>query len=103
MRMTEGDLVKITVINSKDSKHPHSLHMHSIHSSYMDGVEGAGGVIAPGQNFTYAFIAQPYGVYPYHFLIRTALNPNQPRVIYYDHLANLESSFALPITFSTPP
>src|SRR5215207_5354396 len=66
MRMTEDDLVKITVINSKDSKHPHSLHMHSIHSSDMDGVEGAGGVILPGKSFTYEFVAQPYGVYPYH-------------------------------------
>ena len=32
MRMTEGDLVKITVINAPNSKHSHSLHMHSIHS-----------------------------------------------------------------------
>jgi hypothetical protein len=28
MRVTEGDLVRITVINSKDSAHSHSLHMH---------------------------------------------------------------------------
>lgn len=66
MRMTEGDLVRITVINSADNAKAHSLHMHSIHSSDMDGVEGAGGAIAPGQSFTYEFIAQPYGVYPYH-------------------------------------
>jgi len=66
MRMTEDDLIKITIINSKDSKHAHSLHMHSIHSGAMDGVEGEGGAIAPGQSFTYEFIAQPYGVYPYH-------------------------------------
>ena len=38
MRMTEGDLVKINVINSKDSKHTHSLHTHSIHTAEMDGV-----------------------------------------------------------------
>ena len=84
MRMTEGDLIRINVINSKDSKHTHSLHMHSIHAAEMDGVstplssnsqddkiESVGGVyksgmILPGRNFTYEFVAQPYGVYPYH-------------------------------------
>ena len=38
MRMTEGDHVQITVYNSNSSQHPHSLHMHSIHSGTMDGV-----------------------------------------------------------------
>jgi manganese oxidase len=91
MRMTEGDLVKINVINSKDSKHTHSMHMHSIHTAEMDGVavplssnsqgqlhevaDGhnatsedvyASGMILPGKSFTYEFVAQPYGVYPYH-------------------------------------
>ena len=84
MRMTEGDLIRINVIISKDSKHTHSLHMHSIHTAEMDGVaiplssnsqddkiESVGGVyksgmILPGRNFTYEFVAQPYGVYPYH-------------------------------------
>jgi FtsP/CotA-like multicopper oxidase with cupredoxin domain len=91
MRMTEGDLVKINVINSNDSKHTHSMHMHSIHTAEMDGVavplssnsqgqlhevaDGhnatsedvyASGLILPGKSFTYEFVAQPYGVYPYH-------------------------------------
>ena len=66
MRMTEGDLVRITVINSADNAKAHSLHMHSSHSVDMDGIEGPGGTIAPGNSFTYEFIAQPYGVYPYH-------------------------------------
>ena len=84
MRMTEGDLIRINVLNSKDSKHTHSLHMHSIHTAEMDGVatplssnsqddkmESVGGVyksgmILPGRNFTYEFVARPYGVYPYH-------------------------------------
>jgi FtsP/CotA-like multicopper oxidase with cupredoxin domain len=92
MRMTEGDLVKINVINSKDSKHTHSLHTHSIHTAEMDGVavplssnsQGQlhevadghnttsmedvyeSGMILPGKSFTYEFVAQPYGVYPYH-------------------------------------
>jgi FtsP/CotA-like multicopper oxidase with cupredoxin domain len=66
MRMTEGDHVRIKVINSDKNTHAHSLHMHSVHSSDMDGVEGPGGTIAPGGSFTYEFVAQPYGVYPYH-------------------------------------
>lgn len=65
MRVTEGDLVKITLVNDKNNARPHSLHMHSIHPGEMDGVEGKG-IVAPGQNFTYEFVAQPFGVYPYH-------------------------------------
>ena len=66
MRVTEGDLVKINVINSKENNHTHSLHLHSTHPSNMDGIDGPGGYIKPGQNFTFVFTAQPYGVYPYH-------------------------------------
>ena len=96
MRMTEGDLVRINVINSKDNRFTHSLHMHSIHAAEMDGVATPisngintqghthssvnvnhhsqiptgdvyeSGMILPGKNFTYEFVAQPYGVYPYH-------------------------------------
>jgi FtsP/CotA-like multicopper oxidase with cupredoxin domain len=84
MRMTEGDLIRINVINSKDSKHSHSMHMHSIHPAEIDGVATplsssshddkmksmgdvyGSGMILPGKNFTYEFVAQPYGVYPYH-------------------------------------
>jgi FtsP/CotA-like multicopper oxidase with cupredoxin domain len=66
MRVTEGDLVKITLINSVGNNHSHSLHLHSIHPGDMDGVEGDGGAVAPGHNYTYTFVAQPYGVYPYH-------------------------------------
>ena len=96
MRMTEGDRVRINVINSEDSKQTHSLHMHSIHAAEMDGVSVPlssnsqghiqdvadsnyvnntvtsaddvyeSGMILPGKSFTYEFVAQPYGVYPYH-------------------------------------
>jgi FtsP/CotA-like multicopper oxidase with cupredoxin domain len=94
MRMTEGDLVRVNVINSKESKHTHSMHMHSIHTAEMDGVATPlssnsqghlhgvaqdnnmnttslgdvyeSGMILPGKSFTYEFVAQPYGVYPYH-------------------------------------
>lgn len=66
MRVTEGDKVMINVINDKQNNHTHSLHLHSTHPADMDGVDGPSGQIRPGQNFTYTFIAQPYGIYPYH-------------------------------------
>jgi len=69
IRVTEGDLVRIRVINSNDNSHPHSLHTHSILYAKNDGVSMGGypGVtISPGRSFTYEFIAQPYGLYPYH-------------------------------------
>src|ERR687895_462093 len=78
MRMTEGDLVRINVINSKDNQKTHSLHMHSIHTAEMDGVATPvssnshgdnmkttgdvfyeSGMIPPGKSFTYEFVAQP--------------------------------------------
>jgi FtsP/CotA-like multicopper oxidase with cupredoxin domain len=65
MRVTEGDLVRVTLVNDNSSRRSHSLHMHSIHSGEMDGVEGKG-IVAPGDSFTYEFVAQPFGVYPYH-------------------------------------
>ena len=64
IRVTEGDHVKINVINLENNTLSHSMHMHSIHRSDMDGVQA--NPIVPGGNFTYDFIAQPAGVYPYH-------------------------------------
>ena len=69
IRVTEGDLVRIKVINSNENSNPHSLHTHSIHFAKNDGVSMGGypgGAISPGRSFTYEFVAQPYGVYPYH-------------------------------------
>jgi FtsP/CotA-like multicopper oxidase with cupredoxin domain len=66
IRVTQGDHVKVTVINSKNSAFAHSLHFHSFHPGPMDGVMGVGGLIFPGTNFTYDFIAGPAGLYPYH-------------------------------------
>ena len=48
MRMTEGDLIQLLFINSKDGKHDHSIHMHSIHPGNTDGMIGPGGNIDPG-------------------------------------------------------
>jgi FtsP/CotA-like multicopper oxidase with cupredoxin domain len=69
IRVTEGDLVRIKVINSAGNEHAHSLHTHSIHSAQVDGVSMGGyqgGTISPGNSFVYEFVASPYGVYPYH-------------------------------------
>ncbi len=69
MRVTQGDHVRIKVINSAGNQHPHSLHLHSIHAAAVDGVSIGGyegGAIPPGGSFVYEFIAQPYGVFPYH-------------------------------------
>ncbi|HZA69604.1 MAG TPA: multicopper oxidase domain-containing protein [Nitrososphaeraceae archaeon] len=69
IRVTEGDIIRIRVINSNENSNPHSLHTHSIHYAKNDGVSMGGypgGAISPGRSFTYEFVAQPYGVYPYH-------------------------------------
>jgi FtsP/CotA-like multicopper oxidase with cupredoxin domain len=61
LRVTEGDLVRITLKNH--SSQPHSLHTHGIHPSSQDGVLD---MVAPGDEFTYEFTAGPAGVQPYH-------------------------------------
>ena len=69
MRVTEGDLVRIRVINSAGNEHAHSFHTHSVHPAEVDGVSMGGypgGAISPGSSFVYEFVANPYGVYPYH-------------------------------------
>lgn len=69
MRVTEGDHVRIKVINSASNTHAHSFHTHSVHPASMDGVSMGGyegGAIPPGGSFVYEFDAKPYGVFPYH-------------------------------------
>ena len=69
IRVTEGDLVRIRVINSNDNTHVHSVYTQPIsfgkdNAFTMSGQPG--GTISPGRSFTYEFIAEPYGVYPYY-------------------------------------
>lgn len=69
MRVTEGDLVKIRVINSNENTNAHSLYTQSAISGKRDTFTATGqpgGTIAPGRSFTYEFIAGHYGVYPYY-------------------------------------
>jgi FtsP/CotA-like multicopper oxidase with cupredoxin domain len=65
LRAAEGDRIRIHFTNG--SNHPHTIHFHGIHPFEMDGVPGAGpGLIQPGQNFTYEFEAEPFGLHLYH-------------------------------------
>ena len=63
IRVTEGERVRILFRNH--GSHPHSMHLHGIHSARMDGVPGAG-VIGPGEEFVYEFDAFPFGSHLYH-------------------------------------
>ena len=69
LRCREGDKLRIRFTNG--SAHPHTMHFHGIHPSSMDGVPGlgeeiGGGLIEPGQSFTYEFDAEPFGLHLYH-------------------------------------
>jgi manganese oxidase len=61
LRATEGDLLRITVINKGSL--PHTMHFHGIHAANMDGVFE---LVPPGGSYTYEFTAGPYGILPYH-------------------------------------
>jgi FtsP/CotA-like multicopper oxidase with cupredoxin domain len=63
LRATEGDRIRIHFVNT--SEHRHTIHFHGIHPAAMDGVPGAGEV-GPGEEFTYDFIAEPFGTHLYH-------------------------------------
>ncbi|HTG71958.1 MAG TPA: multicopper oxidase domain-containing protein [Candidatus Udaeobacter sp.] len=60
IRCTEGDIIRIKFGNA--SSHPHSIHMHGIHPTNMDGLEP----VAPGDEFVYEFEAKPAGLQVYH-------------------------------------
>jgi FtsP/CotA-like multicopper oxidase with cupredoxin domain len=69
IRVTEGDIVRIRVINSNENTHSHSLYTQPINfgnsKAFIMSGEPAG-TISPGRSFTYEFIAKPYGVFPYY-------------------------------------
>jgi FtsP/CotA-like multicopper oxidase with cupredoxin domain len=69
LRAREGELLRIHFTNA--SPHPHTVHFHGVHRDVMDGVPGigedaGGGLIAPGERFTYEFDAAPFGFHHYH-------------------------------------
>ena len=63
IRATEGDSIMIHFTN-KGTK-PHTMHFHGLHTSSMDG-SMPGDFVYPGQNFTYEFDADPFGVHLFH-------------------------------------
>jgi len=65
IRCNEGDRLRLRFTNA--GTHPHTIHYHGIHSSFMDGVTGIGrGNIEVGATFTYEFDARPFGCHLYH-------------------------------------
>ncbi|MDF0681888.1 MAG: multicopper oxidase domain-containing protein [Candidatus Nitrosocosmicus sp.] len=65
MRVTEGDMVKINVINPSQNNRTHSLHMHSIHPGDMDGLLDLA-VYKTWTKLYVCFQSWSYRVYPYH-------------------------------------
>ncbi len=61
LRAREGDWMRVVLKN--ESEHTHSIHFHGIHPANMDGVFEQ---VAPGQEFTYEFDAEPFGMHLYH-------------------------------------
>ena len=61
IRCTEGDRLRVHFKNS--GTHPHTIHFHGFHPSNMDG---SFEVVGPGQDFTYEFDAEPFGLHLYH-------------------------------------
>jgi FtsP/CotA-like multicopper oxidase with cupredoxin domain len=69
LRCNEGDLLRIPYVNA--GTHPHTIHFHGIHRDVMDGSPGigeavGGGLIEVGEEFTYEFVAEPFGLHLYH-------------------------------------
>jgi FtsP/CotA-like multicopper oxidase with cupredoxin domain len=61
LRASAGDRLLIHFENKAGK--PHTMHFHGIHPANMDGVFE---VVPKGKTFTYDFVAEPFGVFPYH-------------------------------------
>ncbi len=62
LRVTQGDIVAVTLTVPSDEPTPHSLDMHA---SQISAVPNFGAVL-PGQSLTYYYVADIPGVYKYH-------------------------------------
>ena len=62
IRVTQGDLLNITIVNLPNNTQPHSLDMHA---SIISAVPNYGPIL-PGQTRSYAFIATQPGFFKYH-------------------------------------
>ncbi|MBB6099901.1 FtsP/CotA-like multicopper oxidase with cupredoxin domain [Deinobacterium chartae] len=76
LRVTEGDLVRITLKNTHNE--PHTLHLHGITTlaQEMDGVPHTSHMVLPGESFTYAFVAGKPGTHAYHCHVQTNVHLN---------------------------
>jgi len=63
IRATEGDTIRIHFLN-KGTK-AHTMHFHGFHPANMDGSD-LKEFVYPGENFTYEFGAEPFGLHLYH-------------------------------------
>jgi manganese oxidase len=61
LRATEGD--RLRVVFKNQGAHPHTIHFHGFHPANMDGVFE---LVGPGDEFTYEFDAEPFGMHLYH-------------------------------------
>jgi len=61
LRAVEGDRIRIHFRN--EGAHPHTIHFHGFHPGIMDGVFEW---VATGQEYTYEFTAEPFGLHLYH-------------------------------------
>ncbi len=61
IRATEGDKVHIIFYNH--GSHMHTIHLHGVHPSEVDGVQP---LVNPGGRFDYTFTAGPFGLFLYH-------------------------------------
>jgi manganese oxidase len=61
LRATEGE--RLRVVFKNNGTHPHTIHFHGFHPANMDGVFE---LVSPGQEFTYEFDAEPFGMHLYH-------------------------------------
>ncbi|MGH9254845.1 MAG: multicopper oxidase domain-containing protein, partial [Vicinamibacterales bacterium] len=75
LRVEEGDVVEITLYNTHYM--PHTIHLHGTSQpNNMDGVPHmTQNPVAPGESFTYRFVARAPGTYWYHCHVQDHVHP----------------------------
>jgi len=71
LRVTQGDLVRVTFSNTHEK--PHTLHLHGYHRNNVDGVHP----VPPHENFLIEYVANPCGTYVYHCHVNTPLHQDR--------------------------
>ena len=76
LRVEEGDSVEITLYNTHYL--PHTIHLHgTTQPNNMDGVPHmTQDAVAPGDSFTYRFVAGPPGTFWYHCHVQEQIHPS---------------------------